>query len=438
MIKRYVLPPLGELWELQHKFETWLLVELAVLKARAEIGEISLAEYGMIKEKADFSVERVEQLELKIHHDLIAWVNSVKEILRQAGLPEEMIARFHEYITSYDTEDPALSLILGAAGQVLIDNSMELESTLLEMARKYKWAFMIGRTHFVHAEPITFGFKVLNWLDSIISAREALEDAIKGIRVGKISGAVGIYGDINPKIEEIVCRELNLRQARISTQILHRRAHAHLLNCIALYGCCLEKIAKDIRLAQQTERAELLEPFEEGQKGSSRMPHKRNPIICARIIGLVSVLRHNAGAMMEQVATEDERDIAQSSVERIVFPDSTQLLHYMQQKMLYILKNLEVRPEAMKKNLRLTRGVVMSGNVKSLLNRKGAGKEVYKILQTAAFEALHDHRDYKKVLLEKPEITSVVTPEELGQCFNYRKYLEGPVNEIFSRFGIND
>lgn len=438
MIERYVLEPLGQLWTLQRKFEMWLKVELAVLKARVKIGEISSQEYEMIKEKAAFSVERVAEIEETTHHDLMAWVNNVKEVLREAGLPESTIARFHEYITSYDAEDPALSLMLGDAGQTLINNAREIEDVLRKLAGQHKWTKMIGRTHFVHAELITFGFKVLNWLDPLISAREALEEAVDGLRVGKISGAVGIYGDIDPRVEEIVCRELNLKPARIATQILSRRAHAHFLNCIAEYGGLLEKMAKDIRLGQQTERGELFEPFEHGQTGSSRMPHKRNPVICARVIGQTSLLRAYAHAMMEQIATEDERDIAQSSVERIVFPDSTQLLHYMQQKMLYVLEGLEVHPEAMMRNLELTKGAIMSGYVKSLLNRKGAGKEAYKVLQTAAFEAMEKNQPYKEVLMGKPEITSVLTPAELDECFDYRKCLEEPVDEIFARFGIKE
>lgn len=309
MIKRYLLEPLDWLWELQHKFEMWLKVELAVLKARVEIHEILPHEYEMIEEKAAFSVERVEEIEKTTHHDLMAWVNNVKEVLREASLPEKTISRFHEYITSYDTEDPALSLLLGAAGQTLINNAKEIELVLRELAGKHKWTFMIGRTHFVHAEPITFGFKVLNWLDPLIAAREELERAVEGIRIGKISGAVGIYGDIDTRVEEIVCRELGLKPARIATQILSRRGHAHLLNCIAEYGCLLEKIAKDIRLGQQSERGELFEPFEHGQTGSSRMPHKQNPVICARVVGQADLLRAYAHAMMDQIATEDERDI---------------------------------------------------------------------------------------------------------------------------------
>lgn len=428
MISRYTLPPFDRLWTDKKKYETWLKVELAVLEALAEKGQIPFSAVEEIKSKAQIDEGRIADLERVVDHDVIAFVTQVAETVGEAG------KYLHYGLTSSDVVDTALSLLLKEAAEEILRETERLLELLKEKAFAYKSTLMVGRTHGVHAEPITFGFKLAIWAFEVARHRERLERARETISYGKISGAVGTYAHLPPEIEERVCFKLGLKPAPASSQILQRDCLAEFLTTLALLGCSLEKFAVEIRHLQRTEVLEAEEPFKEGQKGSSAMPHKRNPILCERISGLARVLRANALVAMENIPLWHERDISHSSAERIIIPDSTALTHYLLVKMSSIVKGLKVNEERMRNNLELNRGLIYSQGVLLYLVEKGLGREkAYEIVQKAAFAVWEDKsKSLFEVLKDLKDLEDLVKEEELAPLFSPAYYTRN-LEVIFKR-----
>lgn len=430
MIDRYTLREMKNIWSKEKKYEKWVLVELAVIEARGILGEIPSNVYNEIKKRALFDVKGIEKLEVSLRHDLLAFVKDVQGYLgNYAGY-------FHYGLTSYDIEDPALSLLIQDASKVITKDIESLISVLKEKTRRFKDAIMAGRTHGVHAEPITFGFKICVWMDEMRRNLERMKMAKEELRVGKISGACGTYPILSPDVERIALERLGLKPAPISTQVLQRDRHACYLSMLAIIASSLEYFATQIRLMQQTERGEVSEPFLIGQKGSSAMPHKQNPILSERICGLARILRSNALSAMQNVGLWDERDISHSSVERIIIPDSTILLDYMLNKFKYIMENLKVDKKRMYENLELSGGIVFSQMVKLALIEKGMlPDDAYAVVQSAAFKSRKENRYFKDVLLEEKKIRKYLSSEEIDACFNKDKILRN-IFRILERCGV--
>ncbi|RDV84826.1 adenylosuccinate lyase [Ammonifex thiophilus] len=430
MIPRYTLPEMQSLWSEENKFRKWLDVELAVCEAWAELGVIPREDLEEIKARANFDVERIRAIEKEVRHDVIAFITCVAEYVG------EKARWIHLGLTSSDVVDTALSLLMKEAGEHLLNRLFTLREAVLEQAKRHRDTLMIGRTHGVHAEPITLGFKFLVWVAELDRQAERLSRAIETVSVGKISGAVGTYANLHPRVEELACRRLGLRPARVSTQILQRDRHAEYLTTLALIGGSLEKFAVEIRGLQRTEIRELEEPFRPGQKGSSAMPHKRNPIVAERISGLARILRGNALAAMENMALWHERDISHSSVERIIIPGSTTLLDYMLYKMTELVRDLHVYPQNMQRNLEHTRGLVFSQRVLLKLVEKGLSREeAYRLVQRNAMAAWEKGVSFKELLLQDEEIGRYLRPEEIEELFDYRYFLRH-LDEIYQRFGL--
>nr|WP_245527925.1 adenylosuccinate lyase [Ammonifex degensii] len=418
------------LWSEENKFRKWLDVELAVCEAWSELGVIPKEDLAEIKAKANFDVERIKAIEKEVRHDVIAFLTCVAEYVG------EKARWIHLGLTSSDVVDTALSLLMKEAGEHLLNRLFTLREAVLEQAKRHRDTVMIGRTHGVHAEPITLGFKFLVWVAELDRQAERLSRAIETVSVGKISGAVGTYANLHPRVEELACRRLGLRPARISTQILQRDRHAEYLTTLALIGGSLEKFAVEIRGLQRTEIRELEEPFRPGQKGSSAMPHKRNPIVAERISGLARILRSNALAAMENMALWHERDISHSSVERIIIPGSTTLLDYMLYKMTELVRDLHVYPQNMQRNLEHTRGLVFSQRVLLKLVEKGLSREeAYRLVQRNAMAAWEKEVSFKELLLQDEEVGRYLRPEEIEELFDYRYFLRH-LDEIYQRFGL--
>ncbi|WP_027718151.1 adenylosuccinate lyase [Desulfovirgula thermocuniculi] len=430
MIERYALPEMKAIWSAENKFRKWLEVEIYACEAMAELNLIPREAFLQIKERARFDVRRIEEIEAVVNHDVIAFLTCVGEYVGEA-------ARYiHLGLTSSDVVDTALAVLMKEAGEQILRRLERLRETLLEKAREHRYTLMIGRTHGVHAEPTTFGLKMLLWVAETERNMERVRRAIEVIAVGKISGAVGTYAHVDPRVEEHVCRRLGLRPARVSTQVLQRDRHAEYLSAMALVGCSLEKFATEIRNLQRTDILEVEEPFGRGQKGSSAMPHKRNPITAERISGLARVLRGNALAAMENVALWHERDISHSSVERVIIPDSTTLLDYMLHKMTWIVKNLQVYPENMRQNLARTRGLIFSQRVLLALVEKGLSRErAYELVQRNAMRSWQEKADFRALLEGDAEVAARLSREELAALFDESFYLRH-VDEIYRRFGL--
>ncbi len=428
MISRYTLPPFDQLWTDRKKYESWLKVEVAVLEALAEKGMIPLSAVEEVKRKARVDEQRIAELEKIVDHDVIAFVSQVAETVGDAG------KYLHYGLTSSDVIDTALSLLLKEAADEILKETKKLFQVIRGKALTYKSTVMVGRTHGVHAEPITFGFKLAIWSFEVARHYERLQRAKDSISFGKISGAVGTYAHLSPDIEEKVCQKLGLRPAPASSQILQRDRLAEFLAALALLGSSLEKFAVEIRHLQRTEVLEVEEPFKKGQKGSSAMPHKKNPILCERIAGLARVLRANALAAMENVALWHERDISHSSVERIIVPDSTTLAHYLLVKMGSVIEGLKVDEERMKENLNLTRGLIYSQQVLLHLIEKGLSREeAYEIVQKAAFAVWqNESKDLFEVLKERSELQGLVEWERLLSLCSPDYYLRN-LEVIFKR-----
>ncbi|MGB9802303.1 adenylosuccinate lyase [Desulfofundulus sp.] len=430
MIERYTLPEMKAIWSQENKFRKWLEVEIYACEAMAEMGLIPEEAFRQIREKADFNIRRIEEIEAVVNHDVIAFLTCVGEYVGDA-------ARYiHMGLTSSDVLDTALAVLMKEAGQQILRRLEELRVVLLERAREHRYTLMIGRTHGVHAEPITFGLKMLLWVAETERNINRMKRAIDIISVGKISGAVGTYANIDPRVEAHVCRRLGLRPARISTQVLQRDRHAEFMTTLAVIGSSLDKFATEIRNLQRTDILEVEEYFARGQKGSSAMPHKRNPITAERISGLARILRGNALAALENVALWHERDISHSSVERVIIPDSTITLDYMLYKMTAIMKELLVYPENMRKNLERTHGLLFSQRVLLALVEKGLSRErAYELVQRNAMRSWREGIGLETLLKEDGDITAVLSPQEIESLFNYEYHLRH-VDEIYRRFGL--
>jgi adenylosuccinate lyase len=430
MISRYTLPAMGRIWSDENRFGKMLQVEILALEAMVKLGHVPPSVINKVKQKAAFDVRRIAKIEKKVKHDVIAFLTSVGEHVGPAS------KYIHMGLTSSDVLDTSLSVLMKEAGVILIKDMEDLCAELRKKARKYKYTIMVGRTHGVHAEPITFGLKMALFYEEARRNIKRMKEAVNVISFGKISGAVGTYANVDPFVERYVCRKLGLKPDPISTQIIQRDRHAQYLCTIGIAGSSLEKLATEIRNLQRSEVLEAEEYFSEGQKGSSAMPHKRNPITCERIAGLARVLRGNAVAAMEDVPLWHERDITHSSVERIIIPDSTILLDYMLQQMSGIIANLQVYPENMERNLNLTGGAVFSQLVMLNLVRKGLSREkAYEIVQRNAMRVHREKVKFVDALTEDAQLRRYASREEIAACFDTRYYLKN-VDTIFRHVGI--
>ena len=430
MIERYTLPKMGKIWQDENRFCKWLEVEILACEALAKTGRIPQSALKEIKKKARFTVSRIRKIEKSVRHDLIAFLTNLSENIGKS-------ARYlHFGLTSYDIEDTARAVLMREAADIIIDDLERLIAVLAKKAKKYKNTVMVGRSHGVHAEPITFGLKLALFREEMRRNSKRMVVAREEISFGKISGAVGTYAHVSPFVERYVCRRLGLKPAPLSSQVIQRDRHAQYLTTIALIGSSLEKLATEIRGLQRTEVMEVEEPFARGQKGSSAMPHKRNPIISERICGLARVLRANAIAGMENVNLWHERDISHSSVERIILPDSTILIDYMLNKMAEVIDGLVVYPENMRQNLQRTKGLIFSQRVLLELIKKGLSRErAYRIVQRNSFKVLRQGVEFKDALIRDRGLKKYLNPEEIEDCFDLR-YHTKCVDRIFKRLGL--
>ena len=430
MIARYTRPEMGRIWEDENKFRIWLDIEILACEAQAELGVIPAEAVKVIREKAKFSVARIAEIEEEVKHDVIAFLTNVGESVG----PE---SRFiHVGMTSSDVLDTCLAVQMKQSGELLFQGLEKLSVVLARRAHEFKSTVMVGRTHGIHAEPTTFGLKLALWYEETRRNKERLKGSLERISVGQISGAVGTFEHLSPKVEEYVCGKLGLKPAPISTQILQRDRHAEFMSVLALIGSSHEKFATEIRHLQRTEVLEAEEYFSKGQKGSSAMPHKRNPITCERIAGLSRILRGNALAAMENVALWHERDITHSSVERVVVPDSCILLDYMTDLLTGVIDKLIVYPENMLTNLNRTNGLIFSQSVLLALTRKGMKREeAYRIVQSAAMDVWQSRKEFKQVLKENPSVTGALRNGELDELFDLSKSTKS-VDYIFQRVGL--
>ncbi len=428
MIPRYTRPEMGRIWTEENKFQKWLQVETTVAQVEAAKGLIPKSAAEAIRRRGRFEVRRINQIEATTRHDVVAFTTNVAEHVGPA-------ARYLHYgLTSSDVVDTATALLVAEASQIIADDIRKLLATIRRRAYQFKHTVMIGRTHGVHAEPTTFGLKLAVWYGELQRHAERFELAREHMRVGKISGAVGTSAHLDPSVEEAVCRKLGLATAPASSQIIQRDRYAFYLSTLAGIAASLEKFALEIRHLQRTEVREAEEYFSEGQKGSSAMPHKRNPITCEQICGLARVLRANAAAALENVALWHERDISHSSVERVILPDSTILVDYLLVKTNSLLNRMFVYPHRMKKNLNLTRGLVFSGELLLALSKKGIPRErAYQWVQRNAMRVWNDESlDFQSELLRDPEIRKHITSQEMKHIFDVRHPLRN-VDRIFKR-----
>ncbi len=427
MIERYSTPEMKSLWSEQNKFQKWLEIEILACEAMAQLGIIPKSAPSKIRKKAKFDVKRISKIEEKTKHDVVAFLTNLAE---NVG-PESKYVHFG--LTSSDILDTSLSLQTREAGQMILKHLEGLIRSIKKKAYRFKRTPMIGRTHGVHAEPITLGLKFALWYAELQRHKKRLEAAIESISVGKISGAVGTFSNLNPKVEEYVCRKLKLKPAPISNQIVQRDRHAEFLCALALIASSIEKFATEIRSLQRTEILELEEGFSKGQKGSSAMPHKRNPITCERLCGMARLVRTNAQASLENIALWHERDISHSSVERVVIPDSTTIVDYMLIQFDRIMQNLLVYPQNMMDNLNRTKGMIFSGRLLLELSRKTESKEeAYKIVQDNAMRAWTEGRDFKELIRSDKAVARYLRPKEVEECFSLDHYLRH-VDYIFKR-----
>ncbi|MBA7493760.1 Adenylosuccinate lyase [subsurface metagenome] len=430
MIDRYTLAEMGKLWSEEEKFGIWLEIEILACEVRSKHGEIPPEALKRIKEKARIDLKRIQEVEEEVRHDLIAFLNVVSE-----GVGDE--ARFiHLGLTSYDIEDTALAVRMCRALDLIEEALKKLEDALRKKATKYKDTVMMGRTHGVHAQPVTFGLKMALMYAETQRNRERMLQTRKFVGCGKLSGAVGTYSACPPFVEEYVCEKLGLEPAKVSTQILQRDRHAHYLATLAIVASSLDKFALEIRNLQRTEISEVEEPFRKGQKGSSAMPHKRNPIISERVCGLARIVRSNAQAGFENVALWHERDLTNSSVERVIIPDSSILVFYMLTKFSEVIEGLVVYPERMLENMELSQGLFFSQQILTSLVNKGLSRdESYNMVQRCAMRVHSEGIDFKDALMGDKEVRQYLSEEELESSFNLDSLLQN-VGEIYKRVGI--
>ncbi|PIU63233.1 MAG: adenylosuccinate lyase [Armatimonadetes bacterium CG07_land_8_20_14_0_80_40_9] len=430
MIERYSYPQMKKIWEEENKFKVWLKVEIAICEGWAKLGVIPEVALKKIKRKARFEIIRIKEIEEEVRHDLIAFVKAVSENLGNEA------KYLHLGVTSYDIEDPALSLLMKESAKIIIEDIKNLIKSIKEKAKSHKWTVMIGRTHGVHAEPITFGLKLAVWLSEMERNLRRMKSAREVIGYGKVSGAVGTYANIDPQIEEYVCKKLGLKVASVSTQILQRDRHAQFMTTLALVASSLEKFATEIRNLQRTEILEVEEYFARGQRGSSAMPHKRNPIICEQICGLSRVMRSYALASLENISLWHERDLTNSSVERVIIPDSCILIDYMLRKMASVIDNLVVHKDKMRRNLEKTKGLIFSQKVMLSLIEKGMSREdAYRLVQSKAMKAREEEKDFRRLLTKDKEIAKILSKEEINNCLDTKSYLKN-LERVFKRVGM--
>jgi adenylosuccinate lyase len=427
MIRRYTNPEMGRIWSDQRRYETWLQVEVAAAEAMAQAGIVPDEAARDIRARGAFSVDRIEEIEQTTQHDVIAFTTAVAEHVGPS-------ARWlHFGLTSSDVVDTAQALQMREACDLILKLLDGLMQAVRARADEHRHTPMIGRTHGVHAEPMTFGLKLALWYAELARDVTRVRAARAGIVVGKLSGAVGTFAHLPPSIEADVCRRLGLEPAPVASQVIQRDRHAELLCALAITGSSLEKFALEIRGLQKTEIGEVEEPFGKGQKGSSAMPHKRNPIGCEQIVGLARLLRGNAHAALENNALWHERDISHSSVERVILPDTFIALDHMLRRFTRIVSGMVVYPERMRDNLERSRGVVFSGTVLLELARRGVSREqAYEWVQRNAMRAFHDRADFKRLLLADPEVTAALPPEEIERAFDLEAQLRH-VNNVFDR-----
>jgi len=423
---------MGQVWSDQNRFEQWLQVELAATETLASMGVVPAEAAELLRKHASCNVDRIHEIEREVKHDVIAFTTAVSESMAAAGQAEH--SRWLHYgLTSNDVVDTAQALMLGQASALLLAQLQMLQAALKKRALEFQHTVQIGRTHGVHAEPITFGLKFAIWHEECGRNLRRLSAAAEDLRVGKMSGAVGTFAHIGPEVEEQICARLNLKPALVTSQVIQRDRHATFVAALALVACLCEKIALEVRHLQRTEVREAEEYFSKGQKGSSAMPHKRNPVTCEQICGLARVVRSNVQAAYEDVALWHERDISHSSVERVILPDSTILADYLLDKTTKLVETLLVYPERMKRNLEMTRGLVFSGQL--LLDLAAAGmlrENAYRVVQAHAMKAWEEEGDFRKAIEEEPEINSVLSSEKIAEAFSLERQLRN-VDKIFER-----
>ena len=432
MIDRYTRPEMARIWSEENKYHQWLEVELAAAEALAQTNDVPPEAARLLRKHASFDLKRIQEIEREVKHDVIAFTTAVSESLAAAG--EAGASRWLHYgLTSNDVVDTAQALMVRSASDQILRGITDLAAVLKARAFEFKDTVQIGRTHGMHAEPITFGLKLALWYDEVQRNLNRFSAAAEGMRVGKISGAVGTFGHIGPQAEQRICQRLGLRPAPIASQVISRDRHANYVATLALIAATLEKIALEIRHLQRTEVREVEEPFSEGQKGSSAMPHKRNPITCEQICGLARVVRGNVQPAFENIALWHERDISHSSVERIILPDTTTTVDYMLARTIWLISGMKVSPERMQRNLDLTRGLVFSGQL--LLDLSAAGmlrEEAYRLVQGYATLAWEGDSDFRASIESDPMVTRHLKPQELEHSFSVSRQLRN-IDQIFQR-----
>ena len=428
MIDRYSRKEIKNIWDLEKKFDYYLKVELAVCEAYAQLGQIPQDALRQIKEKASFSVEKIDEIEREVKHDVIAFLTNVNQ-----NVGEECAKYIHMGLTSSDVIDTAFALQITDSSNIIKKELDEVIEVVKKMAFEYKDTICMGRSHGVHAEVTTFGFKLLNWLDELERARKSFLESLNEISVGQISGPVGTYSNVPIEVEELTCKKLGLEPARISTQIISRDRHAKFMSNLALIASLIEKYATEIRHLQKTEVREVEEGFGKNQKGSSAMPHKKNPVLCENLCGLARVVRSNMITAFENINLWHERDISHSSAERIIFPDSLILVDFMLHRFKGVMENLVVHKDNMLKNTKLYGGVVYSQKLLLKLVEKGYTREdAYRIVQAHALNALNGS-NFREELENDIKVTSKLTPEEINDCFKTDDYIKN-LNKVFERF----
>jgi adenylosuccinate lyase len=427
VIPRYTRPEMARIWSDENRFRTWLAVEVAATETLAEAGLVPKDAARAIRERADFRVERIHEIEAEVRHDVIAFTTAVAEIVGPHA------RWFHYGLTSNDVVDTAQALLIRQASQVIAQDLQRLLEVLERRAWEFKDTPMVGRTHGIHAEPITFGFKIANWYSETQRNVARFMAAAEDMRVGKFSGAVGIFAHLSPQLEEKICARLGLKPAAVSSQVIQRDRHAHYLGTLAVIASTLDKIATEIRHLQRTEVREAEEFFSEKQKGSSAMPHKRNPVTSEQISGLARVVRGNAQAGLENVALWHERDISHSSAERVILPDSTTLADYLLTKTTNLIDTMFVYPERMRANLESTRGLIFSGQLLLDLVEHGVSREeAYRLVQSHAMRAWKEDLDFHQLVLADKEITTKVPRQQIEYAFDLPRQLQS-VDKIFAR-----
>ena len=431
MIERYCRPEMAAIWTDEAKFGSWLEVEKAICAAWAELGVIDAADDAKIQ-AADLTInlDRIHEIEAVVDHDLIAFVKSITEQLGDEG------RHIHFGVTSYDVEDTALALRMNRALGLVSDGVAELREVVRQLASRNKQTVMMGRTHGVHAEPITLAFKLCVWLDDLDRSAKRLEAVAEQVKIGKISGAVGTYANVDPRVEKLVCLRLGLKPAKVSTQIISRDVHAEAMCVLALLAGQLERMATEVRNLQRTELLEVSEPFKQGQRGSSAMPHKRNPWRCETVSGLARVVRGNLIPAMENIVTWHERDLANSSVERVVIPDNFQLVDWMLHRFANIIRGLNVHESNMRRNVDLTMGVIHSQQVRLALSEAGLSYDAaYDIAQKYALQAWNDRVPYRQLLEQDETVKATLSQADLDAAFDESFHLK-QLEKVYERFGL--